>query len=974
MKYSQIRMDLRIAFLYALCGGLWILLSDRALAALVDEKTSLITVQIYKGWFFVFGSALLIFFLLRREMVRSQRTEKSLRESEERYRQLFENSMDAILLTAPDGSIFAANPAACRMFDHSEAEIIRLGRSGIMDTSDPRLEQALAERARRGSFHGELTFLRSDGAKFPGEITTSLFKNREGQERTSMIIRDITERKRAEEVLNQWAHIFEHAQWGVAVSSADEKTLAMINPAFASIHGYSVEELTGKPITAVYTPDSLAELPKHIRIAHEKGHHTFESNHLRKDGSAFPVLMDVTAVKDEQGQLAYRVVNCQDISELKQAERRLQESEMRFMKAFHVSPVGINMFSLTDNRSIDVNDAFLQVAGYSRQEVVGHSAAELGLFVEPETRNVWMKSLAEHGIARNLETKIRRKSGEIRDVLASIVVTEINGDMTGLVVMTDITDHKLAEMALKESEERYRQLLDVSPVGIAVHCEGKLVFANPAGARILGARSSEEVVGKSILEIVHPDNQAIARDRIQRMLAGEQGLYPTEDRYLRLDGSEVPVQVFAAPLTYEGKPAVQVIVQDISERKLAEIQIQTLNERLQLLIAAIQELASARDLEAVITAVRSYARKLTSCDGATFVLRQDDHCYYADEDAISPLWKGQRFPMSACISGWAMLHAQPVVIEDVFSDARIPKEIYRATFVKSLVMVPIRTPKPIGAIGNYWARQYYPTEVEVQLLQTLADAAARAMENVQLLETLELRVAERTAQLTFANKQLESFSYSVSHDLRAPLRAISGFAAIIARRHRQALDEEGQHYFDNIVQASDRMSQLIDDLLAYSRIGRSGVRRVAISLEEILSPIVSDLQGHLAGLCGKIELAEGLPTVQGDATLLNQIFSNLIENALTYRKPDHPPFIRIDYQQEGAQVIIQVSDNGIGIPAGHHEKIFNIFQRLHSDDEYPGTGIGLATVKKAVDLLGGAVWVESKVGEGSTFFVKLHLG
>lgn len=242
----------------------------------------------------------------------------------------------------------------------------------------------------------------------------------------------------------------------------------------------------------------------------------------------------------------------------------------------------------------------------------------------------------------------------------------------------------------------------------------------------------------------------------------------------------------------------------------------------------------------------------------------------------------------------------------------------------------------------------------------------------KLNEELEERVIQRTVQLEAANKELEAFSYSVSHDLRAPLRAISGFAEIIARRHRADLNEEGQHYFDNIIQASERMGHLIDDLLTYSRLGRAGLRLEPVSLVGLLADIAQDLKGHLDELHGTIIIAEDLPDVTGDRTLLSQIFTNLLENAVKYHKANVPPQIIIDWQTDGEDVILRVSDNSIGIPAEYQDKIFNIFQRLHSEDEYPGTGVGLATVKKSAELLRGNVGVESKVGEGSMFSVRLR--
>jgi len=173
------------------------------------------------------------------------------------------------------------------------------------------------------------------------------------------------------------------------------------------------------------------------------------------------------------------------------------------------------------------------------------------------------------------------------------------------------------------------------------------------------------------------------------------------------------------------------------------------------LVEVIQRLSLARDVVSVREIVRRSARRLLGADGATFVLRDGDRCHYVDEDAISPLWKGQKFPLEICISGWAMLNRRAAVIEDIYADDRIPHDAYRKTFVKSLVMVPIRTLDPIGAIGTYWATPRQPTPEEVQILQALADSTAVAMENVRVFTELEQRVQERTADLQAANRRLE---------------------------------------------------------------------------------------------------------------------------------------------------------------------------------------------------------------------------
>ncbi|HEY6882300.1 MAG TPA: GAF domain-containing protein, partial [Polyangiales bacterium] len=192
----------------------------------------------------------------------------------------------------------------------------------------------------------------------------------------------------------------------------------------------------------------------------------------------------------------------------------------------------------------------------------------------------------------------------------------------------------------------------------------------------------------------------------------------------------------------------------------------------ELLIGAMRDLSRVRTRSAVAEIVKVCARKLVGADGATFVLRDGRQCFYLDEDAISPLWKGQRFPMEACVSGWVMDHAEQVAMPDIYVDPRVPHAAYRPTFVKSLVMTPVRRAEPVAAIGIYWAETHVATPRECDLLQNLADTTAVALENASIYEELERRVQERTTQLTQANLELESFSHTVAHDLRSPLTAI----------------------------------------------------------------------------------------------------------------------------------------------------------------------------------------------------------
>ncbi len=254
----------------------------------------------------------------------------------------------------------------------------------------------------------------------------------------------------------------------------------------------------------------------------------------------------------------------------------------------------------------------------------------------------------------------------------------------------------------------------------------------------------------------------------------------------------------------------------------------------------------------------------------------------------------------------------------------------------------------------------------VGYLQDISERKANEQALREAQTHLESRVQERT-------KELVAFAYSVSHDLRAPLRAISGFTEILLRRYRDALDAQGQHYLDNIVEASQYMDELIQDLLAYSRLGRTAFEPRPVALEAVFRHVGHALEERLRQQEAQLTWPSAPPMVLGHPTLLRQLFSNLLENALTYHKPGTSPVIEVTAQGQGRTALIHVRDRGIGIAAEHHEKIFNVFQRLHSQDAYPGTGIGLALVKKAATLMDGTVGLTSTLGEGCTFHIRLPL-
>lgn len=402
-----------------------------------------------------------------------------------------------------------------------------------------------------------------------------------------------------------------------------------------------------------------------------------------------------------------------------------------------------------------------------------------------------------------------------------------------------------------------------------------------------------------------------------------------------------------------------------------KLTLQKKNRSMKRLLQAVRELSLARDLETIMAITRSAARELTGADGATFVLRDEDKCYYADEDAIEPLWKGQRFPLANCVSGWVMNHGQAAVIPDIYADPRVPTEAYRPTFVKSMAMVPIRTDAPIGAIGNYWAQQRVPTADEVELLEALANTTSVAMENVQVYGELEKRVKDRTAELEAANKELETFSFAVSHDLRAPLRSILGFTDIVRQDSAAQLSAMSRGHLDVIHSAGKRMAGLIEDLLRLAKFSRAPLQRTAVNVSQMVLDIVAHLATSSPERTVDVQITEGIEA-NGDPGLLHAALENLLSNAWKYSSKN--PKARVEFRQaeqpDGTNAFY-VRDNGAGFDMQLAKNLFQPFQRLHSEQEFAGTGVGLATVQRIIQRHGGKIWAEAKEGKGATFYFTL---
>ncbi len=395
------------------------------------------------------------------------------------------------------------------------------------------------------------------------------------------------------------------------------------------------------------------------------------------------------------------------------------------------------------------------------------------------------------------------------------------------------------------------------------------------------------------------------------------------------------------------------------------------------LIEAVQRLSLARTAGEVQEIVRTTARALCGADGATLVLRDGDQSWYVDEDAVEPLWKGQRFPLDSCLGGWVIRHREALIVPDVQRDERVPFHIYEPTFVRSLVLVPIRATDPVGAIGNYWSTTRTASASEVALLQALADATAVALENVSLWQATERRVAERTAGLKTALDQSEEILGTLAHELRNAVGSASGLLDLVLTT--SALEAEVHEDLRLAHQSTVDALRIVDQQLALAR-ERAGALQPGhevVVIPELLDKLARTYRAVRRNDAVEL-LVESTPgaslVVRTDRHLLLQVLRNLVSNALKFTDRGAVRLSAAATADGGVELTVR--DSGVGIDAEDLDRIFGRFEQVEDAQAGRpiGTGLGLPYVRRVVEILGGALHLESQPGLGSTFRVELPAG
>jgi PAS domain S-box-containing protein len=632
-----------------------------------------------------------------------------------------------------------------------------------------------------------------------------------------------------------------------------------------------------------------------------------------------------------------------------EAERALRESEERFrMLVEGVKDYAICMLD-KEGRITSWNAGAEWMNGYRAQEIMGEHFSRFYTPEEVARRRPEqaLRTAATEGRFAEEGWRVRKGGTKFR---SHVVITPLRGEggrLRGFAHVTcNLAGRNEVEEALRKSEALKAALVETAlDAMISIDHEGKVQEWNPAAERIFGYTRAA-TLGRPMDELIVPVAlREVYRDGVANYLmtgAGSLLGRPIELILRRADGSEFRAELAITRAPTEEPPRCTALIRDITERVEAAAALRESEERFRLLVDGVVDYAIyTLDLEGRVTFWNSGGERLMGYKPAEIIGRPLS-CLYTREN-------GQLSKPERCL-------------REAAEKGRCEEESWRVRKDGTRFWAESLTTALRDESGKLRGFSRISRDVTAR---REAEEALR-----KLNEQLEERVRERTADLEEANQELEAFSYSVSHDLRTPLRHIDGYTEVLQKSAAEKLDEPSRRHLQTISRAAKQMNNLIDSLLAFSRMGRAELHRTSVAVADLVRAARQDLAHETEGR--KIEWLVGpLPAVSGDPFLLRQVMVNLLGNAIKYTRTKVRARIEIGSEETEKETRFFVRDNGVGFDMRYADRLFGVFQRLHPNDEFQGTGIGLANVRRIIQRHGGRVWAEGKVGGGATFYFSL---
>jgi len=863
--------------------------------------------------------------------------EEALRDSEEKYRRLIQGVQDyAILMLGPQGEIRSWNPGAERMTGCKFEEVAGQNYSRFFSPEDlkrGRPEEILRMAAASGLYEEQGMRLRKNSSRFLVRTTYTASRDLTGILRGfSVVSRDLSQGAESDA---KYRGLLEAAPDAMVVVNQTGE-IVLLNVQAEKQFGYSRDELVGQRVKNII-PEGFAErlIADGTRsaadaLAQQIGT-GIELIARRKNGTEFPIEIMLSPLESAEGTLVTAAIR--DISVRKAAEKHLGQMEGRYRGLLEAAPdamVVVNQGGEIVLLNVQAEKQF----GYRRDELVGQKVKNIipdgfaERLIADGTRTA-AEALAQQ-IGTGIELIARRKNRTEFPIEIMLSPLESAEGTLVTAAIRDITMRKDAERHLAQMEGRYRGLLEAAPDAmVVVNQGGEIVLLNVQAEKQFGY-SRDELVGQKVKNII-PEGfaerliadgtRSAAEALAQQIGTGIELIARRKNR------SEFPIEIMLSPLESAEGTLVTAAIRDISVRRAAERHLAQMEGRYRGLLEAAPDAMVVVNQKGEIVLLNVQAEKQFG---------------YSRDELVGQKVKN--------------------IIPQGFAE-RLVADALRS--VEDALAQQIGT--GIELTGRRKDSSEFPIEIMLSPLESaegiLVTAAVR---DITTRKTAEANLLNKMEELNRSNEELGQFAYIASHDLQEPLRMVASYTQLLSRRYKEKLDSDADEFIAFAVDGASRMQRLIQDLLAYSRVGTKGRDLLDISSEEALQQALINLRGAIEEK-GALVTHDPLPAVVADDMQLIQLFQNLVGNAIKYQNAGIPK-VHISASRNGSKKwTFSVKDNGLGIDPQYFEKIFGMFQRLHKREEFAGTGIGLAICKKIVERHGGSISVESQPGQGSTF-------